>query len=238
MNYIQKFITWWRVLGKLYLLYTMIVYLVLSPFIKTIPWVAGRLPDEKYGIAMIAACLYLIVQIMMGLFREENKEVSLRKFEDHTEGFKKRLDKARRLDILCSSSETFYPILKNTFSTQKIECRMLLRHPLKGIEKQKRGMQYYYDRYNEIIDGNKECNLTIKYCMNTFSRIIIIDNSEVYFGFYRFENNRLLAKDLEMIHARAGSYFGNFILNIAKNRFESIWESADLEMNEREKLIY
>lgn len=237
MEFIQKVINWWKVTGKLYVLYILLAYLALSPFIKQIPKVAEYLPDDKYGIPMIATCLFLIVQICMAMFKGDDKAISLKKFEDTSEDFKKRLKSAKNIDILCSSSETFYPILKDCFASQKIVCRMLLRHPLKGIEKQKKDMQHYSDTYNELKDENKECNLTIKYCRDTFSRMIIIDNVEVYFGFYKLEGDRLRARNIEMIHAKTGNYFGNFVLNIAKNRFDSMWSSADAEMSEREKLI-
>ncbi len=238
MKYIEKVINWWKVTGKLYVLYILLVYLVINPFIKQIPTIEAYLPDDKFGIPIIAACLYLMVQIFMGMFKGEDKEVSLRKFEDAENDFKKRLFSAKHLDILCSSSETFYPILKDLFYKQKIECRMLLRHPYQGNEKQKKGMLHYSDSYAEIMQENTECNLKIKYCSNTFSRIVIIDNSEVYFGFYKLDNGRLRANNIEMIHAKTGSYFGNFILNIARNRFQSIWDIADDEIKSREQLIY
>ena len=238
MKYLEKVVAWWKVTGKLYILYGLLIYLVLSPFIKQIPFVIKYLPDDKYVIPMIAACLYLMIQIFMGMYRGDDKDVTLRKFEDSSDNFKRRIKSAKQIDILCSSSETFYPILKDSFSSQKIECRMLLRNPIIGNEKQKKSLQHYIDSYIEIKEENKEFKLTIKFCSNTFSRIIIIDNTEVYFGFYKLENGRLRANDLEMIHAKSGSYFGNFVINIAKNRFQSIWDIADEELKEREKLIY
>lgn len=238
INYIEKVIDWWKITGKLLVLHILLMYLVISPFLKQIPTITKYFPDDKYSITMIAACLYLMVQIFMGMYKGEDKEVTLRKFETSKDDFKTRLQSAKQLDILCSSSETFYPILKEIFSKQKIQCRMLLRHPLSGNEKQKKGMLHYSDSYEEIKEDNTECKLIIKYCTNTFSRLIIIDNAEVYFGFYKLDNGRLRANDIEMIHAKSGSYFGNFILNIAKNRFQSIWDIADDEIKEREKLIY
>lgn len=98
-------------------------------------------------------------------------------------------------------------------------------------------MLHYSDSYNELKEENKACNLSIRYSKDTFSRLIILDNVEVYFGFYKLEGERLRAKNIEMIHAKTGTYFGNFILEIAKNRFESVWNCADEEMSEREKLI-
>ena len=237
-SYIEYVNNWLKVTGKLYMIHGLLIYLVLSPFIKQIPFVEENLPGDKYVIPMIAACLWLMVQIFMGMFKGEDKEFTLRKYEKTEAEFKERLKSVRQLDILCSSSETFYPILKDLFSQQKIECRMLLRHPLKGIDKQKKEMLYYSDTYAEIKGDNKECNLTIKYCSNTFSRLIIIDNTEVYFGFYKLDRDRLRAKDIEMIHATTGSHLGNFLINIAKNRFQSIWDIADDEIKEREKLIY
>jgi hypothetical protein len=238
MTVIKNLLAWWRVKGKVYALYVLLFYLALSPFLKQIPAITKYLPGDQFGYPMIAACLYLMVQIFMGILAGEDRDVALLKFEEITDDFKKRLKSATQLDLLCSSSESFYPVLKETFATRKIECRMLLRHPLQGNQKQKNAMQHYSERYAELVDENKECHLTIKYCMNTFSRIILIDNVEVYFGFYRLENGRLRANEFEMIHAKSGSYFGNFILNIAKNRFQSVWDTADDELNERSKLVY
>lgn len=237
-SYMTYVINWWKVTGKINLLYILLGYLVLSPFIKQIPLVSEYLPDEKYSIPTIAACLYLMVQIFMGMFKGEDNDFTLRKFEDSAADFKNRLKAAKQVDILCSSSETFYPILKDIFSKQKIRCRLLLRHPQIGIAKQMKDMIHYIDSYEEIKAENKECNLAIKYCTNTFSRLIIIDNVEVYFGFYKHDTGRLRAKDIEMIHVKTGSYFGNFLLNIAINRFQSIWDTADDDIGQREKLIY
>jgi len=237
MEFIQKLINWSKVKGKLLALYILLTYLAISPFIKQIPKVSQFLPDDKYVIPTIATCLFLMVQIFMAMFKGDEKEISLKKFEDSSENFKKRLMTAKNIDILCSSSETFYPILKDCFATQKIVCRMLLRHPLKGIEKQKKDMLHYSDTYSELKEENQACNLTIRYSKDTFSRMIIIDNVEVYFGFYKLEKDRLRAKNIEMIHAKTGNYFGNFILNIAINRFDSVWDCADEVMSEREKLI-
>ena len=235
---LEKVINWWKENAKLYLLYALLIYLFISPFIKQIPAVSNFLPEDKYVIPMISACLYLMMQIIMAMFKGEDKELSLQKFEDIASEFEKRLKKAKHLDILCSSSETFYPILKNIFLKQKITCRMIFRHPLKDNLSQRKGLQHFIDCYTEIKDDNKECKLSIKFSFNTFSRLIIIDNSEVYFGFYKLDNNRLRAKDLEMIHAKTGSYLGNFILNISKNRFDSLWGISDNVMLEREKIVY
>lgn len=138
MEVIQKIINWSKVKGKLLVLYLLLTYLALSPFIKQFPKVAEYLPDDKYVIPTIATCLFLMVQIFMSMFKGDDKVISLKKFEDSSESFKKRLKSAKTIDILCSSSETFYPILKDCFANQKIVCRMLLRHPLKGIENKRK----------------------------------------------------------------------------------------------------
>lgn len=85
MKQIEKYVNWWIITVKLYLLYGLLIYLVLNPFIKQISVVTNYLPDDKYCIPMIAACFYLMVQIFMGMFKGEDKDVVLLKFEDKEE---------------------------------------------------------------------------------------------------------------------------------------------------------
>ena len=67
--------------------------------------------------------------------------------------------------------------------------------------------------------------------------MIIIDQAEVYLGFYKAIGNRLVGYNVPMLHIKAGTPLGDHLLSIALNRFEAFWSNGSNVIGERPSLV-
>lgn len=137
------------------------------------------------------------------------------------------------MDIAFSSTDSLYLNVQDILAAQTISCRILFRNPEVGDTRFRNKIERFTEQWKNIESINPHFSVQMKYCSNTSFRLIILDDKEVYFGFYKYENGRLRGHNVPMIHVTKGTGLGDHLLFIARNRFEALWDTSLDVISER-----
>ena len=135
-----------------------------------------------------------------------------------------------------SSSESLYLSIKDILLKQKCSIRLLLRNPKVDDEHQKNKLNVYQKQWLDISDANVNCECKIRFCNNIDFRLIIIDNKDIYFGFYVFNGSKMIGKSVLMINITKGSALGNYLHFIARNKFDYYWDKNSSDSIQERRL--
>ena len=233
----ERLKNWWKLDGKVVAYKFLLLLLFLGPILKSIPAVKRWLPDDTYPLVFLAGALFLLLQIVMALVGEKPADVKIAKFNPTDPAFAKRIKRAKRLYIAYSSTETLFAYIQEPLRAAKVECRVLLRNPEAGNERMVHKLRDYEARWKSLRAANPRCKVQVKYSNNTAFRLIIIDDTEAYFGVYRLIDGRLVGHDVPMLHIDAGTPLADYFLATAINRFNALWLVGTEEIGERPALV-
>jgi hypothetical protein len=230
---LEKIRNWWSFKGQIWCCKLLLLTLFIGPIAKGVPALKDYVPDDKYAIVLIAASLFLLLNIVITFFGEQRGYVGLFVLNTSNNQFLDRIRKAKSVDFAFSSTESLLINIGDVLSSTKIDCRVLLRNPLSNDERMKNKLLDYEQRWKSLSNQNSECKVQLKYTSNTVFRLIILDEKEVYLGFYKYVNNRLIGHSVPMLHVTKGTAIGDFLVDIAINRFNAYWHFASDNISER-----
>lgn len=233
----RKLSDWWRLDGKIVAYEILLLLLFLGPILKNVPAIKGWLPDSSYALLLLAASLFLLLQIVMTLLGEKRDEVHIVTLNPTSADFNKAIKKARQVDIAFSSTETLFPYIEDALLASKMRCRVLLRNPEAGSARMRNKLLDYEARWKNLGVSNGKFKVQVKYCNNTVFRLIILDATEAYLGFYMVSGSRLLGHNVPMLHVEAGTPLGDYLLTMARNRFEATWTAGSETLGERPSFV-
>ncbi|MEA2236305.1 MAG: hypothetical protein QOC81_1029 [Thermoanaerobaculia bacterium] len=228
---------WWRLKGKIAAYQIILLFLVLGSLFKNVPAIKALLPDDRIAILFLAAALFLLLQIIMALLGDKVDDVRIVTLNPTAPDFIKSVIKAKNLDVAFSSTETLFPFIQEALLTATIDCRVLLRNPEAGNERMKHKLLDYEERWKALSETNPNCKVAVKYCNNTVFRLVILNKTEVYFGFHKAAGRRLLGYNIPMLHVEPGTVLGDYFVMVATNRFEASWAEGTDVISERPSLV-
>ena len=224
---------WWKLKGKVIASRCLLLILVLNPLLKNFPILAKYTLNSDYYFALIATILLLFLQILLSFDTKENISTQLSVLKSNDSLFLDKIKKAKKIDMAFSSTESLYLNLNDLLSGKKIKMRLLLRNPEAGDKLQKDKLERYYIQWKNIELVNSEFKCEIKYCNNIDFRLIIIDDKEVYFGFYLYNGTKFIGNPVKVINAIGDTEFGQYFVDIAKSKFEYYWSTGQENIKER-----
>jgi hypothetical protein len=226
--------SWWKLKGKVIASRILLLILVLNPLLRNIPPLTKYTLSSDYYFALIATILLLFLQILLSFEAKDDISTNLSVLKSNDSIFLEKIKKAKKIDMAFSSTESIYLNLNDILSRQKIEIRLLLRNPETGDKLQKDKLERYKIQWKDIELINSEFKCDIKYCNNIDFRLIIIDDNEVYFGFYIHNGTKFIGNPVKVINVnRDTTGIGQYFIDIAKNKFEYYWSTGQENIKER-----
>ncbi len=231
----EKITKWWSLSGKLIIAKVILILLFINPILRQFEIFKLFTLSPDYYFVLVAAALFLMIQLMMMLIKSPTKTII--KLNTGDNDFIEKIKKAKKVDLMISSSESFYIHLKDTLENTKKNIRIIFRNPHINEPNQKSKLNIYKEKWDAVIDKNPLLKLRYRYSDNTTLRLIIIDKKELYFGFYRFNGQKFTGHDTPMIHVKPNNELGKYLLDIAINRFEVTWKNSSEEIVDRHTFV-
>lgn len=224
---------WWKLKGKVIASRVLLLILILNPILKNIPALEKYTLNSDYYFVLIATILLLFLQILLSFEIRDDISTKLSVLKSNDSLFLDKVKKAKKIDMAFSSTESIFLNLNDILSSKKIKIRLLLRNPETGDKLQKDKLERYKIQWKDIELVNSEFKCDVKFCNNTDFRLIIIDDSEVYFGFYIYNGTKFIGNPVKVINADLNTEMGQYFIEIAKNKFEYYWSTGQENIKER-----
>lgn len=232
----KQILNWWTEKGKLLAFRLLVLILFLATAARQFEPFQRYIPEEKFLLLMVGPLLLLMLEIIMEAKPETTTE-ELVLSEVALSELRLKLPKSSSLDISASSTESIYLALRDSLtSAKKMRCRIIFRNPPRGDQTQYEKLKRYMGLWKDLEKENKNLKVETRFTSsNILLRLIIVDRTDVYFGFYKWDGKRYWGHNVPMIHTKPGSNLGNYLLDIANNAFESLWIHALVEPSFREE---
>lgn len=230
-----KISKWWSVKGKLLVAKVILVLLFINPILRQFDILKPYTMDSDYYFVLFAAALFLMLQLMMTVLKPPSRNIV--RLNTGDTAFIKKIKNAKKVDLMISSSESFYIHLKDVLENTKTDIRIIFRNPHINEPNQKAKLQIYKEKWDALKDSNPLFKLDYRYSDNTTLRLIILDKKELYFGFYKFDGQKFTGHDTEMVHVLSDSELGEYLLDIAINRFEVTWKNSSEQITDRNAFV-
>ena len=186
--------------------------------------------DKELTASVIVILLILLLEISLhqsekieealqrGLWLPHDREETRVWLFDH-------LPKTTRLDIICSSSESFfYDIEAQRGKFRFLKVRLLLRKPMDATHSVK--LQAYVDKWRTLCD--ETFAVEIRLHSNSDLRCFLFDDVFGLLGFYLWnaEKGRFEGHTVAAIPADTRTPMGRYLLRVYRNRFQYLWDNA------------
>ncbi|WP_339810417.1 hypothetical protein [Zunongwangia profunda] len=231
----EKISIWWGVKGKLLVAKTVLILLFINPILRQVDILKPYTLGSDYYFVLVASALFLMLQLMMTLLRPPGSNIV--KLNTGDTAFIEKIKIAKKVDLMISSSESFYIHLKDALVSTKTDIRIIFRNPYVNEPNQKAKLKIYREKWDALKESNPLLKLGYRYSNNTTLRLIIIDQKELYFGFYKYDGQKFSGHDTGMIHVMSDSELGEYLLDIAINRFEITWKNSTKQITDRNAFI-
>jgi len=132
---------------------------------------------------------------------------------------------AKSVDLICSSSATFYDLYKDVIKESKPKTRIFLRKWTLGNDRQRQRVNWYRRRWEALNDGVAEPFLSVKLHKNdTFRGFIITHHDRTYgiFGAYIWVDSNHLKGDSMGIFVTDESKLGKYLIDVWRNRLNKM----------------
>lgn len=218
---------WWKQSGKIWTFRILIVFLTLAAGLRSFQPFRQYIPDERFLLLFIGPLLLLMLNILMDVGNpDRGKQFDLVTSESAINELKSKIKNARLLDIASSSTESFYLQFRDELLKSSMQCRLILRNPLQSDLQQRQKVLGYAEAWKAIQAENPNFKVEIKYSDNSTFRFFMFDHDDAYFGFYKWDGRKYWGHNVSMVHTGAGTELGNYLLDIAINRFQNLWDSS------------
>lgn len=217
---------WWKEKGKIWFFRFLIFFLTLAVGLRSFPPFRQYIPDERFLLLFIGPLLLLMLNILMDISKPYREVYNLTTSGDAVEELKSKIKNARLLDIAASSTESFFLSFRDELLKCRTECRLILRNPLQGDQRQREKILSYTESWKGIERENPNFKVKIKYSNDSIFRFIIFDREDAYFGFYKWDGNKYWGHNVRMIHVNSGHDLGDYLLDIADNRYQNLWDRS------------
>jgi hypothetical protein len=187
--------------------------------------------DKDLSASLIVILLILMLEIL--LHTTEKIEAALQRGvwlphdrEEMRVCLVDRLPKTACLDIICSSSESFfYDIEAQRAKCRSLKVRLLLRRPLDDATHSVK-LQAYVEKWRTLCD--KTFTVDIRLHSNSDLRCFLFDDGFGLLGFYLWnaEKNRFEGHSVAVIPADTKTSMGRHLLRVYRNRFQYLWDNA------------
>ena len=122
----QKIKDWWKQKGKIVVAQLLLTILVINPLFKQFTFLKDYLLDDHYYFVLIGTVLMLFLQILLSFDKRENFDDELHLLKTDEDKFLEKIEKAKTLCIMFSSSESIFLSLKDILLSRKVYVRLLV----------------------------------------------------------------------------------------------------------------
>lgn len=235
MNFKKVVADWIENKGKVWLFRTLTLgVLGLGILMEIDPFKWFTETQTPVIILAMPAILFLLLEIIIST--TSNLQESLRQsqasqvltWSEATPLIRDRVKTANSIDIIASSSESIYLILRDALEKSNVKSvRVLLRQWKPQDVKQYYKLLYYDEQWRAIKTTNGQV-IDIRYCDNTSLRGVIFDKNEGYLGHYEWSNEerRFRGYDVPVVHVSNKTDIGRHFLSFYNNRFDYYWNEG------------